>query len=213
MQWFDHSSTAASDDSMIALRMEHPDSAAVDLYWAIVEKQYRDEASVPFSKTNAETKSVLHRLLLGFEVGEKYVETMLELGLLKKDESGNVYSERAKTTIDDYLHKAEIARQNGKMGGRKTTRKPKEKPTQEPTSEPTRKPYNNTKQNNTGIGFDKTKPIPSNASGDAAAAGAAPPAAMYCPNCGALMDRTGLRKPGTERRIWRCPLCAEEVVE
>lgn len=203
MQWFDHSSTAASDDAIVALRMEHPDSAAVDLYWAIIEKQYRDECSVPFSETDRETKSVLHRLLLGFEVGMKYVETMLDLGLLKKDDDGNVFSERAKEAIEKYQAKCETARQNGNKGGRKPKRKPTEKPTAKPTEKPSR---SNRKENNTSMGFDKQNPI-LEASDGAAAGEPAPPSA--CPNCYAPMERTNSHRG--DKVLYRCPLCAEEV--
>lgn len=208
MQWFDHSSTASSDDAIMALRMEHPDSGAVDLYWAIVEKQYHDERSVPFSETDRETKSVLHRLLLGFDVAQKYVETMLEIDLLEKDACGKLFSARAKKTIDDYLVKAETARQNGKKGGRKPKRKPTEKPTDKPTPKPSEKPQNNTKQDSTGIGLDKLNQY-RYASDGAAVAEATPPSAFQCPNCGVPMERTNSHRG--DKVLHRCKLCAEEV--
>lgn len=209
MQWFDHSSTAASDDGIMALRMEYPDSAAVDCYWGIVEKQFHDERPVPFSETNRETKALAHRLFVGFDSLSKYVETMVEVGLLKKDDDGNLYSERAKEAIDKYQQKCETARQNGKKGGRKPKRKPTEKPTAEPSEKPSR---SNTKENNTGIGFDKQNQY-QYASDGAAVAGATPPSAMECPTCGIEMERTNARVSGTDRHYWRCPLCATEVAE
>lgn len=205
MQWFDHSSTAASDDAIMALRMEYPNSAVVDCYWGIVEKQFHDERSVPFSKTDRETKALAHRLFVGFETLEQYVETMVEVGLLKKDADGNLYSERAKEAIDKYKAKCETARQNGKKGGRKPRVKPTEKPTAKPSVEPS---SSNTKQNNTSIGFDKQNQILV-ASGDAAVAGATPPAALECERCLVPMERTSSHKG--DKTLHRCPLCAEEV--
>ena len=210
MQWFDHSSTAASDDAIMALRMEYPDSAVVDCYWAIVEKQFHDERSVPFSETDRETKALAHRLCVGFESLSKYVETMLEVGLLKKDENGRLYSERAKDAIDKYKAKCETARQNGKKGGRKPKRKPTEKPTAKPTEKPSR---SNRKENNTSMGFDKQNPILDSAAEGAAAVKTAPSSALACPTCGVDMERTNTRVPGTSRHYWRCPLCATEVSE
>lgn len=202
MQWFDHSSTAASDDAIMALRMEHPDSAVVDCYWAIIEKQFHDERSVPFSETNRETKALAHRLFIGFDLLSKYVETMLEVGLLKKDDDGCLYSERAKAAIDKYVTKCETARQNGKKGGRKPKRKPTEKPTAKPTEKPSR---SNRKENNTSMGFDEQNPILE--ASDGAAGEPAPPSA--CPNCDAPMERTNSHRGGMV--LYRCPLCAEEV--
>ena len=215
MQWFDHSSTAASDDAIMALRMEYPNSAVVDCYWGIVEKQFHDERSVPFSETNRETKALAHRLYVGFDLLSKYVETMLEVGLLKKDADGNLYSERAKEAIEKYQAKCETARQNGKKGGRKPKRKPTAKPTAEPTEEPSRP---NTKHNNTSIGFDKQNQILEESS-DAATAGAAPPDSSKVPACPECSKRL---KFDPANISWECPSCgavrepryiqAEEVV-
>lgn len=205
MQWFDHSSTAASDDAIMALRMEHPDSAAVDCYWAIVEKQFHDERSVPFSETNRETKALAHRLYVGFESVSKYVETMLEVGLLKRDENGDLYSERAKEAIEKYQLKCETARQNGKRGGRKPSRKPNAKPTTKPTEKPSR---SNRKENNTGIGLDKTKPIPCGASCVADAEETASHSAHestkpICPLC-----ESPVRFDAKSMK-WKCQTCGE----
>lgn len=37
--------------------------------------------------------------------------------------------------------------------------------------------------------------------------------AIRCPQCGSQMERTGLRRSGTDRHIWRCTQCHEEVAE
>ena len=205
MQWFDHSSTAASDDKVMALRLEHPDSGAVDCYWAIVEKQYADERPVIFDETDAETKSLCHRLCIGYEVGCKYVETMISVGLLKRDESDEraVYSVRAKESIEAYHRKCEVARENGKKGGRK----PKAKPTRKPKAnrQLTKGQANN--NNNTCMGLDKLNPI-HKASDGAAMDGTTPPAAddtkvPCCPLCARRLkfDPRSLK--------WQCPECGD----
>ena len=197
MDWFDHSSTAASDDAIMALRMEHPDSAAVDCYWAIIEKQYLEERPVPFEETNMETKALTHRLCVGFEQLSKYVETMCEVGLLKRD-NGFVYSERANETIAKYQAKRETARQNGKKGGRKPTRKPKGN--RRLTNAETQPLANN--NNNTSIGLDKLNQY-QYASGGAEADESAPPSATkpVCPVCES--DATFNAKSAG----WECPVC------
>ena len=198
MQWFDHSSTAASDDGIMALRMEHPDSAVVDCYWAIIEKQFLEERPVPFEETNMETKALAHRLCVGFDLLSKYVETMVSVGLLKR-ECGKLYSERASEAIAKYQAKRETARQNGKKGGRKPTRKPKAN--RRLTDAETQPQANN--NNNTSIGFDKQNQY-QYASDGAAVAGATPPAAK-CPLCGSELKHTGMPEPDA----WWCDSCRD----
>ena len=52
-----------------------------------------------------------------------------------------------------------------------------------------------------------------NAPIDADAVRTASLVAYKCPQCGVDMERTGLRRPGTESHIWRCPQCGEEITE
>lgn len=61
------------------------------------------------------------------------------------------------------------------------------------------------------VDFSLEKNPPSaNASGDAAMAGATPPAALECERCLVPMERTSSHKPNGSV-LYRCPLCAEEV--
>ena len=116
MRYFDHDTHAADDDAIMALRLEHG-GAAVDCYWTLLEKMYRDETALNLfgsdGETNVETKSVSHRLCIGSEELKTYVLTMLQLGLLNGTVE-NLYSERAMQNIDAYRKRTETARQNGK---------------------------------------------------------------------------------------------------
>ena len=104
MRYFDHDTNASDDDSIMALRLEHG-GAAVDCYWALLEKMYREERPVKLfgtdGETNAETKSVAHRLCVDSETLKTYVSTMLELGLFDGTVE-NLYSNRAMLNITGY---------------------------------------------------------------------------------------------------------------
>lgn len=121
MRYFDHDTTASKDDGIMALRCDHG-SAAVDAYWAIIEKMYADEAPV----NRLGTKPLTVWLAVGFDQLQKYIDGMIEHGLLEcvDDDPDMVYSTRVMNNIASYQAKCETARRNGKMGGRKPTRKP-----------------------------------------------------------------------------------------
>ena len=212
MRYFDHDTNASDDDAVMALRLEHG-GAAVDCYWALLEKMYRDERPLSIFgtdwETNTETKSVSHRLCLGSDELKKYIGTMLEVGLLEGTPE-KLYSKRAVENIKTYQQRAETARQNGKKGGRKPTRKPSRNRvgSDVATNEETKTLARKEKKS---IGFDKQNQYQYAA--DGAGALDAPPTAIQCPTCDAPMERTNLRKAGTDRHIWRCPLCHEEVSE
>ncbi len=125
MQWFRHDIGAFKDERIQALRIDCG-GAAVDVYYAILELIYESEADLVMTKNQAETKSVLHWLCLGWDGFSKYVESMRESGLLSvskcsdgaADETYTISSERATDFIVNYHSIAETARQNGKKGGR-----------------------------------------------------------------------------------------------
>lgn len=153
MRYFDHDTTASRDYGITALRLEHG-SQAVDCYWVLLEKIYEDEGAINLAETNAETKSVLHILGIGFEDLKTYVLTMVELGLFEGDISC-LTSERATANIDTYQKKQETARQNGKLGGRK----PKQKPSRFSSGNQSRNQGACKKRKEKkGVGFDFTKP-------------------------------------------------------
>lgn len=137
MRYFSHDTDASNDEKVQALRLEHG-GAAVDAYWTIVEQIYREETPLVFFGNRLGSNSLSHRLCTDVETLEKWVLTMVELGLLERfGEGGNaLFSERMEQGIADYRKKAETARENGKKGGRKpkakTNRKPKSKPSGNP---------------------------------------------------------------------------------
>ena len=126
MLWFYHDTSASDDDKIMALRIDHG-GAAVDAYWAILERIYRDETDLVFARNRAETKALTHRLALGFEDVETFVKAILDIGLLEDTASDDeraqgiirLHSERAFEAISEYSEKRETARRNAKKGGRK----------------------------------------------------------------------------------------------
>lgn len=135
MRYFDHDTSAADDDKIMALRMDCG-GAAVDAYWAVLEKIYRDESPLVLSENLPGTKALTHRLCVGFEQLKTWCMSMVDVGLLvekrehedalglgENDDEHVVIltSERAMDNITAYNEKRETARQNGKKGGRKPT--------------------------------------------------------------------------------------------
>lgn len=205
MQYFDHSTAAAGDSKIAELCIEHG-PGAVAAFWVVVEQIYRDETSLVLFDNQAGnrklTKVVSHWLNVGESQLLEWVSAMLEIGLLEMDpeKPGAVTNRRASENIRAYREKCEIARQNGKKGGRKPTAKPKanQRGNRTQTDAESEGQANKTKQNK-GFGFDKQNQKPY-AKGGAAAAKAAPPFAR-CPDCGASIFRS------TQTGQWTCPNC------
>ena len=182
MHYFEHDTSAGSDDKILTLRIEHG-GAAVDAYWVILEQIYDDEEPLKIFGNQRKTQSVSHRLCIGSDLLETWVHSMVDIGLLEacENDPDSVTSSRAMDNIARYHKKVETARQNGKKGGRKAKQKPKGKP---PANQLGTNPVSGRKTLKTkGFGFDKQNQKP-DASGVAAAADAAPPAALLCPECG-----------------------------
>lgn len=155
MRYFDHDTTACSDSRLLALRLEHG-SAAIDLYWTLLERIYADEKPLNLGGSNLETKSVLHLVSITQEELEKYVSTMLELGLFQGCIEG-LFSQRAMDNIAAYQQRAETARQNGKLGGRKPKVETDRKPSRFQDGNQSAKLRKEKKR----IGFDKQNQSPS----------------------------------------------------
>lgn len=217
MRYFDHDTTAASDDLIMALRLEHG-GAAVDCYWAIIEQIYRDEKPAIIAENRPETKALSVRLAIAYQVLETYVKTMVSYGLLdivENSENGcmHVTSKRAQDTITAYKDKCEKARLNGAKGGKKSKRKANATRRAKRTlADSGSDSQANRREEKRGIGSHKGNQIPL-ASDDADAGKTAPPSAFQCPNCDVPMARTNLRVSGTDRHVWRCPLCNAEESE
>ena len=143
MEWFKHDIGAFRDEKIQALRIDCG-GAAVDAYYAIIELIYENEADLTLGKNQAETKSVLHGLCLGWAGFLEYVKSMDCNGLLRVKyhresdddnaiDSVTLKSQRASDVIADMNRLAKVARQNGKNGGRPKKKNPKE--TQEKPSD------------------------------------------------------------------------------
>lgn len=211
MRYFDHDTTASSDDLILALRIEHG-GAGVDCFWAVLEQIYREETEVVIDRNRPETKALCVRLMLDYETLESYVSTMCDIGLLEvrsDDGSGckTVMSERAEQNIEAYKKKCEIARQNGSKGGRKPKRKPSRNQAANQVVTNVVSDSKAKKRKEIDMGFDKQNPI-STASDGAAMAGATPPSAdnSRVPSCPLCSGRL-VFDPSTLK--WRCKLCGE----
>ena len=208
MRYFDHDTRASDDDAILALRLEHG-GAAVDCYWTLLEKMYRDEAPLNLfgsnMETNMETKSVLHRLCIDENTLKTYVSTMVQLGLFEGDVE-NLISRRAMQNIEAYHARQETARQNGKKGGRKPTRKPKANQVglkaitnAETNSQP--RSLQEKKRKDIGSNY-KLEPISIDAVSGADADKPAPLTA-HCMLCESELTKTGMKDP----EYWFCDSC------
>lgn len=126
MLYFDHDTSAADDDKIVVLRDEHG-GAAVDAYWTILERIYKDETDLVFGKNQVQTKALTRRLGLGFDDLQTYISAFFDIGLLEDvatDEQRSegicvLHSKRASDNIAAYNERKETARRNGSKGGRK----------------------------------------------------------------------------------------------
>ena len=210
MRYFDHDTTAASDDLIMALRLEHG-GAAVDCYWAVIEQIYRDEGPVAIDEKRPETKALSVRLAIAYQELEKYVNTMISYGLLCIAETGeedclHVTSERAEENILAYQEKCKKARLNGAKGGKKSTRKANANRTAKRTL--TKSGSDGRAKKRKGIEYLYGTQIP-NAKDVADAEKSAPPSAQcdskvpVCPLCASPVkfDAKGM--------TWRCGICGD----
>ena len=209
MKYFDHDTEAGKDDKVVALRLRSG-GAAVDAYWCVLEEIYRTETEFATEKNQAGFVALAHRLCVDVEVLSDWFSAMVEIGLLEPTSDGKaVTSGRATANIAQYKQRQETARQNGKLGGRKP--KQNQAKTKAVSNWKAKKTQPETKEKEKLL--DTHKGYPNNyASGDAAAADAAPPAAKpHCPLCDAEMPR----HDGTAM-WWECRTCgavkAEAVV-
>ena len=212
MRYFDHDTDAMTDESIQALRLECG-GGAVDAYWAIIERIYKDEADLTLGENQPLTKSVTYWLGLGFDELKNYFSTMHEVGLLNVVENSDgtftLHSERASENIEKYRKRLETARQNGAKGGRKP--KPNRKQTKAKPN-PNRtltKPKAKEKEKEKLL--DTHKGYPNNCAERGADAENAPRTAIECPKCGAPMRATNQRTQGTGRRLYLCDECGEEA--
>lgn len=193
MRYFDHDTTAGRDLKVTALRMECG-GAAVDAYWTLLELMYEQETDLNLTANRTLTKSVCLWLGLGYdgvETLENWVKTMVEVGLLERDENDpeTLYSERVRANISAYKQKCETARQNGRKGGRKPTSKPTgNRAATDVACEGQAKKRKEKKV----VGSYKKEPTTTGESVGADAENSAPPSSqtyLGCPHCGSAVTR------------------------
>lgn len=206
MQYFDHSTSAATDPKVMQLRLEYG-GAAVDAYWYILEQMHRDER--PLCTGNANVMRVhCHVLCTDCETLETWISAMVSIGLFSADESGeNITSTRAMGNISKYQEKQEKARSAAESRWGNADAKQTHKQTQckrNADAMPTKQ--NKTNSSNAIKSITTTKKAPS----DAAAAKAAPTVAKddsrapHCPLCDSLLlfdVKTGGWRCGTDGSI------------
>lgn len=210
MRYFDHDTTASSDEKIMALRIEHG-GAAVDAYWTLLELMYREETSLEIFANQRGTKlvsrSVSHLLCTGEETLKTWVSTMVELGLFQRD-GDTIYSERALRNIEGYEKKRETARQNGKSGGRKPTQKPRRKKSETDVGSSVAtdsKPTSAQEKKRKGFGFINQNQNPDSAAADAEKS-ASPESGeddTVCPKCSDCGGMLFLSSKG----VWTCKEC------
>ena len=208
MRYFDHDTSASDDDKIMALRID-AGGAAVDAYWCVLELIYRDETDLVISENQPKTKSLCHRLCVGFDQLQSWLQSMVSVGLLTAEKSSENDAEnpvsyssvRASMNIDRYANKAETARQNGKKGGRKPKRN--RTGTKSVSEKNPRLTQPEAKEKEKEKSLVAHKGLPNDyATGAASAAGAAPPAA-FCPLC----DAPCFKQTNTGR--YECTACRD----
>ena len=216
MQFFKHDTGAHKDSKILSLRIDHG-GAAVDAYYAILERLYDKETSLVIEENRAETKGLCLLLNLDFETLQAYVSTMVAIGLLDAQDNGEghmtaVHSPRAKAEISKCAEQHERAVQNGKKGGRPKGAKTKRKPRKTQglsSANQERTEKNQTKDYKTVL--DSHKGYPNTGAEHGADAGKpAPRSARECRGCGGAMQPTNSYAAGTRKRIWRCGECGGE---
>ncbi len=177
MQYFDHSTDAANDTKVMALRIECG-GEAVDAYWYVVEQLHRDEQPLCVSDALA-MRVHCHTLCTDVETLKKWFDAMVSVGLLEYDEEReNLSSTRTTENIEKYREKCDKAASAAKKRWSNADA-PQGRKRKQSNRNADAMP---TKQNK-GFGFDKQNQKP-NASDGAAAADAAPASAPHCPLCG-----------------------------
>ena len=105
----DSDTTASVDGKINALRVAHG-GAAVDAYWFLLERIYRDER--PLCVRNATAlQGFAHSLCTDSETLSAFVDGMVEIGLLTEDCDGNIMSDRAEGHIEGFKSRSEKAAQ------------------------------------------------------------------------------------------------------
>jgi len=204
MQYFDHSTDAATDPKIMQLRLECS-GAAVDAYWYLVEQMHRDEH--PLCVSNANVMRVhCHTLCTDIQTLEKWVEAMVSIGLFHNvGNDGEIFSQRIEGNVSKYQAKQEKARSAAESRWNNADAMQTHKRTQSKRNAnamPTKQNKTNSSNAIKSITTTKEAPVV------AAAAEAAPPVAKeekpHCPLCNIKVYKN------TQTGKWRCGNCFNE---
>ena len=200
MLYFDHDTGASGDDKINALRVMHG-GAAVDAYWFLVERIYREER--PLCIRNAGVMhGFAHSLCTDLDTLSAWIDGMAQLELLSEDGDGNIMSKRAEGHIEAFRSKSRNASQAAKTRWEKANAEGSESK----RNASAKRPQSQEKKRKEKVGSapkgSTTKPGVSDgaAAADAAPTSTPPP---RCPECG------GLTKIDVAGGFWRCrnPKC------
>ena len=207
MLYFDHSTGASTDPKIMQLRLECG-GAAVDAYWYLIEQMHRDEQ--PLCVCNANVMRVhCHTLCTDVPTLEKWVEAMVEIDLLDRDETSDfILSERTMENVEKYQTKQEKARSAAESRWSNANAKQPHKRTQSKRNADGMP----TKQNKTNSSNANKSITTTNSSVAAAAAKAASPAEQkdeskspHCPLCDSLL------RFDIPKGEWCCDHCIGEI--
>lgn len=219
MQYFDHSTTAATDPKVMQLRIRCG-GAAVDAYWYLLEQMHRDERRICVSECERNANAMrthCHMLCASENELSEWISAMCEIGLFERDEDGNIASVRAMRNIGAYQEKADKARSAAKArwddaDAKRTHSK------RNANAKRTQCQQNKTKGSNAIEAL-----LPTDSVGAEAAKAAPPSSEPLCPECGKFTMR---RDAANEAWVCRdgacshvikdyqsphCPLCDSEV--
>lgn len=200
MQYFDHSTTAASDPKVMGLRIEEG-GAAVDAYWYFIEQMHADERPICVSDATA-LRVHCHALCTDLDTLEKWCDAMVSVGLLEYDEKHeNLMSARAVENVKQYREKREKASSAAQSRwGNADAKRPQKRKQSNRTADGMP-----TKQNKTKVSSALASTTKPSASDGAAAADAAPAprGKPLCPLC-----RVPTWKNNQSGR-YECPNCLD----
>lgn len=112
MQYFTHDTSACFDDKVMCLRIDCG-GAAVDAYWCVVERMYRDERPFDRDASGAPFKSMARMLGVGAEELGAWLDAMVGVGLLEQDGT-LLSSRRVADALAEYQERVEVASKCGK---------------------------------------------------------------------------------------------------
>ena len=116
MQYFSHDTQAASDDRIRVLRFE-AGGAAVDAYWCLLERLYREERPFDRDRQGVDFRALAVTLCAQADQLDTWLDAMVGVGLVEAD-GALLSSPRATEAINEYRERLGRDAENGRRGGR-----------------------------------------------------------------------------------------------